>query len=195
MVVGLSNDKSAIQSKIDSITANGSTNICLGLNKANEVLFGAQHHTVSNMLRIVVLLSDGQNNYTGDSYGQGEPPLACRPSNPSGSDPYPSSCHAAQTRQRELDIKTKQLADTMKANGVEVYVVGFGVCGTKNTNLCSTSMIGTNTHDNTANRNLLKCLASSSSGTNDHYFEAATAADLPGIFNNIARLIGFRLIK
>jgi Flp pilus assembly protein TadG len=199
MVVGLTNDKALVESKIDSITANGSTNICLGLNKANEVLFGAQHHTVSNTLRIVVLLSDGQNMYTADSYdGQGQPPVSCRPntdpSHPDGQ--IGTGCYNAQTRQKELDIKTKQLVDGMKANGVEVYIVGFGVCGTRDvTTLCQPSKIGGSYHDNTANRNLLKCLASSSPGTNDHYFEATSASELPGIFNNIARLIGFRLIK
>jgi hypothetical protein len=201
MVQPLSNNKTVVDSKINAITAVGGsgTNVCLGLNEANEILYGVGHHTVSNMLKIVVILSDGDNTYNAASYSASEnaPPLVCRPSyDPANSDTYTdTSCRSAQTRQRQLDTKTKQLVDSMKANGVEVYVVGFGVCGTKNSNLCNTGMIGTNTHDDTANRNLLKCLASSSPGTNDHYFETASATDLPGIFNNIARLIGFRLIK
>jgi hypothetical protein len=83
----------------------------------------------------------------------------------------------------------------MKAAGVEVYVVGLGVCGTSNTNVCNRSLVGGTSTDNTADRNLMKCLASSTTGTNDHYFETSSASDLPGIFANIARLIGFRLIK
>jgi hypothetical protein len=221
MVVGLSNDKSLVQSKIDAITADGSTNICLGLDKAadgslpdhsDSVLFAPGHHTVSNTLRIVVLLSDGQNWYTGDSYdGQGQPPVDCRPiTSPSQSDshtgesPNGSECYSAQTRQRELDVKTMAMADSLRANGVEVYVVGFSVCGAgangdpnpsqgKTATYCSG--IGNTNHDNTANRRLLKCVASSTTGTNDHYFEVASAEDLPDTFANIARLIGFRLIE
>jgi hypothetical protein len=83
----------------------------------------------------------------------------------------------------------------MKANGVEVYVVGLGVCGTANSNLCNPSLIGGTSSDNTADRNLLKCVASSTAGTNDHYFEVQTASQLPDTFATIARLIGFRLIK
>jgi len=201
MVQPLSNDKNAVNSTINAITAVGGTgtNNCLGLYEANEILNGVGHHTVSNMLKIVVILSDGDNTYNANSYSasQGAPPLVCRPDyDPAHSDGDTTvSCLNAQTRERQLDTKTKQLVDTMKANGVEVYVVGFGVCGTKNSNLCSPSLIGGTSHDNTADRNLLKCLASSSPGTNDHYFETTSAADLPGIFNNIARLIGFRLVK
>jgi hypothetical protein len=202
MVVNLSNDKDLVQDAIGDITSNGSTNVCLGLYKADEVIFGEGHHTVTNTLRIAVLLSDGQNYYTGDSYGDGQPPQECRPdTNPSQSDPHTgesppgSTCYDAQPRQRELDEKTKQLADTMKGNNVEIFVVGFGVCGTPNDDLCDPDMIGSSSHDNDANRNLLKCLASSTEGTNDHYFEVPSAEDLPGVFTNIARLIGFRLIK
>jgi hypothetical protein len=199
MTSNLSNNKSQVTSKIDQVSALGGTgtNVCLGMSNANGILFGAGHHTVSNALHIVVLLSDGDNTYNATSYGQGAPPTQCRPTtDPTQSDTYTdSSCRSAQTRERQLDTKTKQLVDTMKANGVEVYIVGFGVCGTPNSNLCNPSLIGGTSHDDTADRNLLKCLASSTAGTNDHYFEATTASQLPGIFQNIARLIGFRLIK
>jgi hypothetical protein len=212
MVQSLSNSKATVDAKIDSITAVGGTgtNVCNGMYQAKEVLFGPGHHNASNMLRIVVILSDGDNTYNAAANGVPTPapgrtptpipayqlPAACRPANPNQSDGDVSvNCTSAQTHERELDTKTLALVDQMKADGVEVYVVGFGVCGTSNNNLCNRSLVGGTSHDNTADRNLLKCLASSSPGTNDHYFEAATAADLPGIFTNIARLIGFRLIK
>ena len=200
MVTELSNDKSLLLDRIADITAVGGTgtNNCLGLLKANEVLFGPDHHTVSNSLHIVVMLSDGDNTYNVNAYSasQGAPPPECSPTDPTHSDTYTdSNCRSAQTRERQLDTKTKTLVDTMKANGVEVYVVGFGVCGTANSNLCNPSLIGGTSSDSTADRNLLKCIASSTPGTNDHYFEVATASDLPDTFARIARLIGFRLIK
>lgn len=212
MVQPLTNDKNTVNAKIDSITSVGGsgTNLCNGINEAQQVLFGAGHHTVSNMLKIVVILSDGDNTYNVAANGVPTPmpghtptpiagyalPSVCQPSNPNRStDDTGTSCLAAQTHQKDLDSKTMQLVNTLKAQGVEFYVVGFGVCGSRSSSLCNPALIGTDTHDNTANRNLLKCIASSSTGTNDHYFEAATAQDLPGIFTNIARLIGFRLIK
>ncbi|HXH24863.1 MAG TPA: hypothetical protein VNI78_06410 [Vicinamibacterales bacterium] len=42
---------------------------------------------------------------------------------------------------------------------------------------------------------MAKCIASSTPGTNDHFFRANTATELPGIFNQIAQQIAFRLIK
>ena len=207
MVINLSNDKSLIESKIDNITADGSTNICLGLYKAaygsSSVLWGPGHHTVTNTMRVVVLLSDGQNWWSKYSYDQshGQPPQECRPSDPSDSDshsgeePWGSGCYNAGSNQRNLDTETYNLVNTIKQNNVEVWVVGFSVCGSPNSATCNTSMIGGNNHDKVANRNLLKCLASSTPGTNDHYFEAASASELPDIFEDIARLIGFRLIE
>ena len=214
MTQSLSNNKTTVDSKINTIASVGGsgTNICNGINEANQILYGVNHHDVSNMLRIVVILSDGDNTYNVAANGvptvTGNPaktptpnpsyqlPAACRPATPNASsDDTGTDCMPAQTHQRDLDLKTMALVNTMKNNGVEFYVVGLGVCGSSNTNLCNTGMIGTNTNDTTANRNLLKCIASSTNGTNDHYFETTKASDLPSIFTNIARLIGFRLIK
>jgi len=212
MVQPLSNNKTTVEATINSISAVGGsgTNICNGINEANQVLYGAGHHTVSNTMRIVVILSDGDNTYNVVANGVPTPqsgrtptpiaayalPTACRPPTPNASsDDTGTSCMPAQTHQKALDKDTMTIVNQMKATGVEFYVVGFEVCGTSNNNLCNTGMIGGNYDDTTANRNLLKCIASSTTGTNDHYFEVTTASQLPAIFQNIARLIGFRLIK
>jgi hypothetical protein len=207
MVVDLSNNKSLVESGINAVTANGSTNICLGLLKAKDVVTGAGHHTVSNTLRIVVLLSDGQNMYTGDSYdGHGQPPEDCRPPTPAADDSsIGTSClSSARPKQRVLDSETMAMADELRAAGVEVYVVGYSVCGAnshgdpnpsqgKTQSYCAG--IGNSNGDSIGNRRLLKCIASSTTGTNDHYFEVSSESQLPAMFQNIARLIGFRLIK
>lgn len=219
MVTDLSTDKSYLTSRISGIWAidhtagtpplqpsNGTgSNVCLAMYKgaygSSSILFDPNHgQTASNTLKILVILSDGDNNYAGSLVYQSSPlfpPVECRPSQYyTSSDNYlDSSCRSAQTRERSVDTKTKTLADTLKSQGVEIYVVGFGVCGTANSNLCNPSLIGGTSHDNTADRNLLKCIASSTSGTNDHYFEASTASQLPDIFSQIAREIAFRLIK
>jgi Flp pilus assembly protein TadG len=212
MVQPLSNNKSTVEATINSITSVGGsgTNICNGINEADQILYGAGHHTVSNTMRIVVILSDGDNTYNVVANGVPTPkpgktptpiaayalPTACRPPTPNASsDDTGTSCMPAQTHQKALDKDTMTLVNQLKAQGVEFYVVGFGVCGSSSTSLCNTSIIGTDINDTTANRNLLKCIASSTTGTNDHYFEATTATQLPSIFSSIARLIGFRLIN
>jgi hypothetical protein len=227
MVQPLSNDKSVITAKINQVTAVGGTgtNICNGMYEANQILFGAGHHTVSNALHIVVILSDGDNTYNAIANGLPTPnpnppshppptstpnparqlPSVCRPTSPYTSDAYTGTdCHSAGTQQIKLDIKTKQLADTLINSGVEIYVVGFVPCGSgpngdphpeqvKTTSFCNN--VGNGDTDTIANRRLLKCIASSTAGTNDHYFEVTSSSQLPSIFTNIARLIGFRLIK
>jgi hypothetical protein len=93
---------------------------------------------------------------------------------------------------------TKTRADQVKAAGAAIYVVGFGVCGAEDNQLPTStycSHIGNADTDTIADQRLLKCIAGSSGGTNDHYFRANTAADLPGIFTQIAQRIAFRLVK
>lgn len=105
----------------------------------------------------------------------------------------------SDTRERQLDTETKTEAGVVEGSGVEIFVVAFGVCGTDDgkvrtsANYCTN--IGNTDPDTVADQRLLKCIATSSSGTNDHYFATATASDLPGIFQQIAQNIAFRLIK
>jgi hypothetical protein len=163
--------------------------------KAGQVLLGTGSNPNPDTLRFVVILTDGDNNYNGSAaFGQGEPPTQCRPNtSPSGSDSSPA-CGSAQTRERELDVKTQQVADSLKAQGVEIFVVGFGVCGSANNNTCNPSAIGGNSGDTTADRNLLKCIATQGTA-NNHYFEVPSASALPDVFGQIARQIAFRLIE
>ena len=115
------------------------------------------------------------------------------------------ACGAAQPHERQLDEMTEARADQIKSNGIEIYVVGFGVCGTEDGTVPETAAgaltpnycgsIGDTSADPVADQRLLKCVAASSPGTNDHYFQAATATDLPAIFSQIAHAIAFRLVK
>lgn len=197
-IINLTANAGLIHGKITDVSSQGGsgTNVCLGLRKANEVLLGPGAHTASSTRRYIVLLSDGDNHYNSNAYGDGEPPIECRPdTNPAQSNAN-SGCSGPTTRERQLDTKTFSMANAVKsAEGVEVFVVGFGVCGSSNDSLCSTGMIGGGAHDNSADRNLLKCIASSSGGTNDHYYEVASASDLPQVFQQIAQVISFRLVE
>jgi hypothetical protein len=215
----LTSSASTINSRIGTINAQGGTgtNVCLGLYEANAILFGAGHSTASNTRRYIVILSDGDNTYNAASYRAGQaPPASCTPNtSPSSSDPYlGTGCSApgqgstsssnpgstSSTRERELDTKTKAEADALKATGVEIYIVGYGVCGTDDgqkpsSSYCSSANIGNSDPDTIADQRLLKCIASSSPGTNDHYYTTSDPTQLAGIFAQIAQAIAFRLIK
>ncbi|MGD0766431.1 MAG: VWA domain-containing protein [Dehalococcoidia bacterium] len=116
----------------------------------------------------------------------------CRPAGPNLNGTYPSSLY--DTRINNLDKLTLTEADALKAQGVEIYVVGFGVAaGPDDGTPCVTSQVGTaanNIHRNASNdprdRNLAKCIASSKLGTNDHYYEVTDAAKLGNIFQDVA---------
>ncbi|MEX0751035.1 MAG: hypothetical protein WD359_09530 [Dehalococcoidia bacterium] len=41
----------------------------------------------------------------------------------------------------------------------------------------------------------MKCIASSTLNTNDHFYRVPTAEDLPAVFEDIAHAIAFRLIE
>jgi len=111
-------------------------------------------------------------------------------------------------QERRLDILTMTRVEQLKAAGVQVYFVAFGMCGTEDgqfpssSGYCTTNYTSSNTGeigsaspDTVVDQKIGKCMASSSDGTNDHFFRATTAEDLPGIFQQIAQQIAFRLIK
>jgi hypothetical protein len=106
-------------------------------------------------------------------------------------------------------MRTSAAAFGLKPNPErgQIFVVGFGVCDPSNTGTLGSStnplyslsdcnsQIGNTDSDTIADERLLKCIASSSAGTNDHYFYASTAASLPTIFTTIAQQIAHKLIE
>ena len=224
----LTGTASTLITKINSITAPGGsgTNVCLGVYQAGQTLLppapGA--HTDSNTRRYIIVLSDGDNNWNSISNkttAPTAPPAECKPTS-SASEPAVticpvtplSNCAPASNdssspgpHERQLDLKTLAEAKTLKAAGVEIYVVGLGVLGTQNSdnatsysgNYCkdvaSGGKIGNNDDDTIADQRLLKCIASSTSGTNDHYYTTSNPTQLSAIFGQIAQAIAFRLIK
>jgi hypothetical protein len=200
MIVDFTTSKSSLKTGIGNTNATGGsgTNVCLGLDEALTMFKGSKAQSGSDVVRSVVILTDGDNNYNAYSYGSGAPTANCTPNtSPSQSDAS-GSCATPKTRERELDIKTMNVVNELEGMGVAVYVVAFGTCGSDDGTIATDtwcSGVGNNDHDNTADRRLLKCAASSNAGTNDHYFEVPTATDLPAVFQKIARAIGFRLTE
>jgi Flp pilus assembly protein TadG len=220
----LTSDAAALTTKINQMTALGGsgTNICGGIDKAAEVLYGTNSHTASNTIRNIIILSDGDNTYNASASNQSSPVSPdpdCRPTSPSTNDPFlgvgcsqpgggswsgsnPGS--TSMDQERKLDILTMNRATALKTAGVQIYFVAFGMCGTDDGQVptpsyCQTGstngLIGSNSPDTVIDQKLGKCVASSTPGTNDHFFRANTAQELPGIFSQIAQQIAFRLIK
>ncbi|MEX2245308.1 MAG: pilus assembly protein TadG-related protein [Dehalococcoidia bacterium] len=200
MIQDLTTSASALHTKVDATSASGGTgtNVCLGLYEGQSMFNGANATPGATVVKSLVILTDGDNHYNSSSFGQGAPPSECRPGSPNSSDSS-SGCSPSQSSERTLDTKTVALATALEAQGVQIYVVAFGACGTSNSSKPSDpgycNGVGNNDHDNAADRRLLKCIASSTDTTNDHYFEVPTATDLPAVFQTIAKQIGFRLTE
>jgi hypothetical protein len=121
-----------------------------------------------------------------------------------GPQPGPACNGTPGKRERQLDIRTIEMAQAAKADGVEIFTVAFGVCQTNSTVYTSAQcqpfttsggQIGNTDVDNTADQRLMKCIASSAPGTNNHYYYASSASALPTIFTQIAQQIAHRLIE
>lgn len=184
-IMPLTNNASALHSAINALTPSGKTGTCEGLRKAGDTLFGTGSHPSPPAFKAIVLLSDGANTYA-NSYI----PAECRPTT------LLSGCCnecPGNAMTGSMDRKTYEKAQALKAQGVEIFVVALAPCDTQNTNPCNPAMIGSWTGNYASN--LLKCVASSLPGTNDHYFETDDPTELSQIFLNIARLLALRLLE
>jgi hypothetical protein len=130
-----------------------------------------------------------------------------------GSSPTTCVSQTNTPRERQLDVRTLNLARAIKLQEVEIFVVAFagGVPGCNLDNMtvyddedfsdCNTVIdtpagpIGNNTSEASANNRLLKCIASNTQGTTDHYYYANNESELQGIFTKIANQIAHRLIE
>lgn len=225
VVTGISNvtplavDANLLHTEINQTRANLSgsgTNTCWPLRRARAIL--ANSAQLASASQFVVLLADGNNVYNSDVF-QSSPaspptsPGSCRPSSATSNDSdLSANCNDTFTREASLDDLAWDRAQDVEADGVEIYVVGFNVCGTDqpcrgpdtvmsqcppvSPSTCN-SQIGlsggsSSRHDNQADRRLLKCMASSQDGTNSHYFEVSSASQLPSIFQIVAFEIASR---
>ncbi len=189
-VVPMTSNDAKLHSTINSLSANGVTNICTGLSKAKDVLTGAGAHPGAKTQRYLVLLSDGDNNPHFRSTAKW--PSQCDPGGENSD--WGLSCQPTENPEKKLDQQTYAMAQAIRALGVEIYVVGFGVCGSPNNAPCNSGAIGIGS-DSVQDRNLLKCIASSTPGTNDHYIETNDSSQLTRIFQTIGGSIVTRLIE
>jgi hypothetical protein len=155
----------------------GQTNTCVGLTDAGDIVLGPNSNSLAtdpDLDRVIVILSDGDNN--------------------------PNTGFDACTLN-----KANALHDP--ANGVDIYVIALSVPGNtgdpdapdpnpgenpSTPGFCG--QVGTDTSIDESRR-LLKCIASSSPGTNDHYHETTDAQELGNVFLNLAYEIAGRALS
>jgi hypothetical protein len=184
-VVPLTSNKTTLHNAVNALLPNSYTSVCEGLYEANSILFGAGARPNPPAFKAIVLMTDGANTYADSGTHS-----SCRPGT------LISSCCnecPGNSMTGGIDTKTYQLAQTLKAANVEVFVVALDPCDTLNTSLCDVTKIGQYTGNYPTN--LLKCVASSLPGGNDHYFETNDPTQLSNIFLSIARLLALRLLE
>jgi hypothetical protein len=200
-VVDLTSNAATLHAAIDGTLGVAGTNLCLPLLEAQNMLSGPNAQPGSDVVRAVVLLTDGDNDRASYDPTIDYPPSACRPSQnlPHGGC-QPST--SPSSGELDLDRKARDRADLLKSSGVQVYVVGFGVCkyddaqdiaddgNTQSSSYCAG--VGNTDRDNIADQRLLKCIASSPS----HYFRVDSAGQLPNVFRQVAgAILGRRLLQ
>jgi Flp pilus assembly protein TadG len=128
---------------------------------------------------------------------------------------YTSCSEQPGARERQVDVETLNIANAIKSQNVEIFVVSFSACSNgdgstiynnSGNQTCASQTnpvvsppfsghVGDTTTETTANTRLVKCIASSTPGTNDHFWYSTNAADLPNIFTTIAAQIAHRLVE
>lgn len=191
------------------------TNICAGLDEGWNVVTGIDSR--ANSHKVVVILSDGDNRWSdgaqNDSLGNPVPNVYPLPINGGSGDcivtgPNQNSSNYGSDyddRVDQLDKRTYEKALEIRSQDIEIYVAGYKVSGSISGALCNTATVtnigGGSTRerfsgpDDLRDRNMNKCVASSTAGTNDHYFEAPAPEDIPAVFDAIVESIAFRLIE
>jgi len=225
-IMSLSGDRTALKNHIDTrLAAPGGypgTNVCAGMYEGYQRLTGAGAD--ADARKIMVILTDGDQRYSDGAQGNtrgnspvpgvydtaawssgqgtGGVPAQCRPGSPS----YTTSAWSDNTDKRinTMDVGAYSYANSLKALGVEIYVLRFAVPAgdLPATTLCDPTLVGPanastdrNNSNESRDQNFSRCLASSTAGTNDHYFYAAAPSDIPTMFTIIAQAIATRLIE
>ena len=180
-VMPLSEDKSAIINAINGQTATGAasgTVIPEGVKWGRHVLTQAAPYTEAgskdDFRKIMIVLTDGD---TEDGECGGTYRAYYRPNNYWTNAYYGMGVDTAHCDDGGvLNADMLAEAEAAKADGIEIFAIRFGAS------------------DN-VDINLMKQIASSKPGTDDHYFDAPSVYDIPEVFKQIGKQLGWRLLN
>ncbi|MGE4292362.1 MAG: pilus assembly protein TadG-related protein [Desulfovibrio sp.] len=177
----LTSDKNAILAAIGEMDGYGDasgTVISEGIKWGREVLTPEAPFTEGkdekNIRKVLILLTDGDNE---DGECGGPYSLNYRPNNYWTNAWYgmgETDCHCEDGG----GLNTAMLDEARRAKeaGVEIFTIRFG-------------------SSDAVDVSLMKQVASSKAGTNDHYFDAPSAYDIGDVFKQIGRQLGWRLLN
>lgn len=180
-IKALTTDKAAITTAINSMTATGTasgTVISEGIKWGRHVLTPEAPYTeggdAKKYRKVMILLTDGDNEdgKCGGQYGDTSDPNNYWYNAYYGMNVKTCHCEDGGCLNTAM-LSEAQLA---KDAGIEIFTIRFG------------------TSDST-DVNLMKTVASSKPGTNDHYYDAPSSSDIDDMFKKIGRQLGLRLIK
>jgi uncharacterized protein YegL len=181
MVQGLTDDKATILSAIDTQDAEGDwsgTVISEGVRWATHVLTPEAPYTEGgdpdDWRKVLILLTDGdtEDGECGGQYDVGYDPNNYWTNAYYGMGDDTSHCEdGGALNQAMLDT-----AQAAKDAGIEIFAIRFG-------------------NSDAVDVALMKQVASSRPGTDDHYFDAPTAEDIPEVFRRIGKQLGWRLLN
>ncbi len=200
----LSSDKTAILDNIDNISAGAVTSgtlISEGIKWGHKVLSPeapyVEGSTDKKVRKIMILLTDGdtEDGRCGGSYASASKTINSYWTNayfglgltPTSSDsPYATLSTATATLAQIPDCKDSgllnqyALAEATAAKNdanypVEIFTIRFG-------------------SSDTTDKNLMKQIASSKTGTEDHYYDAPSESDIQAMFKKIGQQLGQRLM-
>lgn len=176
----LSQDKSRIINSINTQTASGAnsgTIISEGIKWGRHILTPEAPYTQGgdkkDFRKIMILLTDGDTE-DGECYGPYR--ASYRPNNYWTNAYFGMGMDTAHCEDGGvLNQHVLDEAQLAKDAGIEIFTIRFG------------------TSDNT-DINLMKAVASSKDGSEDHYFDAPSVYDIPDIFKQIGKQLGWRLL-
>jgi uncharacterized protein YegL len=177
----LSQDKGEIVTAINSQTALGSasgTVISEGIKWARHMLTPEAPYTQAgdkkDFRKIMIVLTDGD---TEDGECGGSYRASYRPNNYWTNAYYGMGVDTAHCEDGGV-LNQDMLAEAQlaKDEGVEIFAIRFG--SSDNTDVA-----------------LMKQIASSKPGTDDHYFDAPSVYDIPDVFKKIGKQLGWRLLN
>jgi len=177
----LSQDKAAIISAINEQTATGNssgTMIPEGIKWGRHVLTPEAPYTEGgdkkDFRKIMIVLTDGD---TEDGECGGRYRAYYRPNNYWTNAYFRMGDDLSHCDDGGV-LNTQMLSEAQAAKdaGVEIFAIRFG------------------SSDNT-DINLMKQIASSKPGTDDHYFDAPSVYDIPTVFKEIGKQLGWRLLN
>ncbi len=180
-VLPLSQDKNTIIDAINSQTATGNSSgtvIPEGIKWARHVLTPEAPYTEGgdkeDFRKIMIVLTDGD---TEDGECGGTYRARYRPNNYWTNAYFRMGDDNSHCENGGV-LNTDMLAEAQAAKdaGIEIFAIRFG------------------SSDNT-DISLMKQIASSKEGTDDHYFDAPSVYDIPDVFKEIGKQLGWRLLN